>query len=62
MGQSRGEVSSCCGAPLIRRMQSDPSNFSDDHYDLQVPVWVCSKCHAVIDKKIVKGGQTDATT
>lgn len=55
-------VSSCCGAPLMERMQSDPTNYTDDDYDLQVRVWVCSKCGSWIDRKPVKRGQADATT
>ncbi len=44
------EVSSCCGAPLMVEIQSDLPNFTDDDYDLKVPIIVCSICGAVIEK------------
>lgn len=62
MAHNPNEVSSCCGAPLVSRVLSDPTNFSDDDYDLKVRVWVCSQCHAVVSRKVVEGGQSDATT
>lgn len=42
------ELSSCCEAPIIEEYQADLLNFSDDDYDLKVPVRVCSKCGAVL--------------
>lgn len=37
-------LSTCCGAPLVTRFRSDTPNFTDDDYDLKVPVRVCSQC------------------
>lgn len=47
------EMSSCCGAPIVIEYQSDTTNFSDDEYDLKVPVQVCSLCGVVISKKLL---------
>lgn len=44
------EVSSCCGAPIIVEYQTDV-HYSDDDYELKVPVWVCSTCGAVVKDK-----------
>lgn len=54
------EVSSCCGAPLVSRIQPDPTNFSDDDYELVVKVWVCSNCNAVMEIE-KKGGRRHDT-
>ena len=53
------EVSSCCGAPLNVEFQSDVPNFTDDDYDLKVPVFVCSICGAVIQGVDTKGRWKD---
>ena len=53
------EVSDCCGAPLICKIQSDPTNFSDDDYELVVRVWVCSRCGAVMETRRERGGMHD---
>ncbi len=44
-------ISSCCGAPLVVEFHSDTTNFSDDDYDLKVPMWVCSMCGAIVDRE-----------
>ena len=46
-------ISSCCGAPLVVEFHSDTTNFSDDDYDLKIPVWVCSMCGAIMDRNII---------
>lgn len=56
-------VSSCCGAPIRKEFRSDLPNWTDDDYDLQIPVWVCSQCGAIVrDNGLPKGGLTDATS
>ncbi len=42
------EISSCCGAPVTVEYQSDLPNFTDDDYDLKVPVRICARCGAVM--------------
>lgn len=43
------ELSSCCEAPVIKEYHADLLNFTDDDYDLKIPVWVCSRCGAVLN-------------
>ncbi len=38
------QFSSCCGAPIVVEHWSDLPNYTDDAYDLKIPVWVCSVC------------------
>ncbi len=38
-------------APVIEEHEDDLLNFSDDDYDLRVPVRVCSKCGAAVSGK-----------
>lgn len=44
------ETSECCGAPIAIEFENDTTNFSDDDYDLKIPVRVCSMCGARIVK------------
>ncbi len=56
------ELSSCCGAPVTVEFVSDDSNFSDDEYELKVPVRVCSLCGKVQSSNLPgeRGGKNAA--
>jgi hypothetical protein len=41
---TRMTVSDCCGAATKVEYQSDHPLIYDDHYELLVPVLVCTKC------------------
>lgn len=44
------DLSSCCGAPVVVEFVSDSPNFTDDNYDLKIPIRVCSLCGKVLSR------------
>jgi hypothetical protein len=51
------ELSRCCNKPIVVELRSDPSNFSDDDYDLKIPFRVCSECGAILIQNRYQGGE-----